>query len=260
MDSPALSVRDPSEGVRLVEIRNEARRNAVDGPALIALREEFLRAEADGIRCVVLTGAGTKAFCAGYDLRALAAIDETQPLPDEELARTLAAMERLGAPILAALNGPAYGAGAELAAACDLRIAQPGVRLAMPPARLGIVYAPAGLQRFVELVGLSQAKRLFFTGDPVDAEEALSIGLVDEVAPEGGALARALELAERIGRNAPLAVQGMKRAFALMRRRELAPAAHAEMEALRRASFASEDFREGLRAVLEKREPRFRGR
>ncbi|MFO7157260.1 MAG: enoyl-CoA hydratase-related protein [Pseudomonadota bacterium] len=260
MDAFSLSVRDPVAGVRLVEIRNEARRNAVDGPALVALREEFLRAEAEGVRCVVLTGAGTKAFCAGYDLRALAARDETQPLPDEELGRTLAVMERLRAPILAALNGAAYGAGAELAAACDLRIAQPGVRLAMPPARLGIVYAPAGLQRFVELVGLSQAKRLFFTGDPVEADEALAIGLVDEVAPEGGALSRALELAARIAKNAPLAVQGMKRAFALMRRRELPPAAHAEVEALRRASYASEDFREGLRAALERREPVFLGR
>lgn len=260
MAAARLHSSDPSEGVRLFTIANEARRNAVDAEALVEFREAFLAAEREGIRCIVLTGAGEKAFCAGYDLRELQARDPDAPLPDEELGRTLSAMERLGPPILAALRGAAYGAGAELAAACDLRIAQPGVRLAMPPARLGIVYAPAGLERFVELVGLSQAKRLFFTGDPVEAEEALSIGLVDEVAKEGGALARALELADRIGRNAPRAVQGMKRAFTLMRRRELPPAAQAEVEGLRRASFASEDFQEGLRAALEKREPRFRGR
>lgn len=260
MKGGTLLVSDPSEGVRLLTIANEARRNAVDGEALVALREAFSEAERAGVRCIVLTGAGEKAFCAGYDLRALKALDPDAPLPDEELGRTLAAMERLGPPILAALNGAAYGAGAEIAAACDLRIAQSGARLAMPPARLGIVYAAAGLQRFVELVGLAQAKRLFFTGDPVGAEEALAIGLVDEVVEEGGALARALELAERIAQNAPLAVQGMKRAFALMRRRELPAAAHAEVEALRRASFASEDFQEGIRAVLEKRTPRFCGR
>lgn len=255
-----ITASDPAEGVRLLTISNEARRNAVDAAALVELREAFLSAEAAGVRCIVLTGAGEKAFCAGYDLRALERLDPGEALPDEELGRTLRAMERLGPPIVAALRGAAYGAGAELAAACDLRIAQPGVRLAMPPARLGIVYAAAGLQRFVELVGLAQAKRLFFTGDPVEAAEALEMGLVDEVAGEGGALARALELATHIARNAPLAVQGMKRAFALMRRRELPPAAHAELEELRRASFASEDFREGLRAVLEKREPRFEGR
>lgn len=260
MASGALRAADPAEGVRLLTIANEARRNAVDGDDLIALREALLEAEREGVRCVVLTGAGEKAFCAGYDLRALKARDPSAPLPDEELGRTLRTMERLGPPILAALRGAAYGAGAEIAAACDLRIAQPGVRLAMPPARLGIVYAPAGLQRLVELVGLAQAKRLFFTGDPVGAEEALAIGLVDEVAGAGGALERALALAQRIGANAPLAVQGMKRAFTLMRRRELPAAAHAEVERLRRGSFASEDFQEGIRAVFEKRAPRFRGR
>lgn len=255
-----IATTDPTEGVRLLTISNEERRNAVDGPALVELREACARAEAEGVRCIVLTGAGEKAFCAGYDLRALEALEEGEPLPDEELGRTLRAIERLGPPLIAALRGAAYGAGAELAAACDLRIAQPGVHLAMPPARLGIVYAAAGLQRFVEHVGLAQAKRLFFTGDPIGASEALEIGLVDEVTEEGGALARALELAGRIARNAPLAVQGMKRAFTLMRRRELPAAAHAEVEALRRDSFASEDFREGLRAVLEKRDPVFRGK
>lgn len=255
----ALSIADPAEGVRLFTITNEARRNAVDGAALVRLREAFLLAQEEGVRCIVLTGAGEKAFCAGYDLRALAALDAGEPLPDEELGRTLRAMERLRPPILAALNGAAYGAGAELAAACDLRIAQAGVHLAMPPARLGIVYAAAGLQRFVELVGLAQAKRLFFTGDPIEATKAREIGLVDEVVDEGTALSRALELATRIAKNAPLAVQGMKRAFTLMRRRELPAAAHAEVEALRRASFASADFQEGIRAVLEKRDPRFRG-
>jgi enoyl-CoA hydratase/carnithine racemase len=256
----SLQIAEPAPGIRVFTLVNEAKRNAVDAALLVCLREACEEADADGVRCLVLTGAGDRAFCAGYDLQALGVPGEGEPLPDEELQRTLLAMERAQAPVVAALNGAAYGAGAELAAACDLRIAAASAKLAMPPARLGIVYAPAGLQRFVELVGLSCAKQLFYTGDPVDAARAQAIGLVDEVVEAGRALPRALEIAERIAANAPLAVQGMKRAFALMRRRELPPASQAEMEALRRASFASDDAKEGVRAVLEKRTPRFQGR
>ena len=147
-----------------------------------------------------------------------------------------------------------------IAAACDLRVAARGARIAMPPAKLGIVYAPAGLQRFVELLGLSQAKRLFYTAAPVDADEARSIGLVDEVVDAGLALDRALEMATQIAANSPTAVQGMKRIFLLMRRRELPQAAAGEVEALRRASFHSEDAREGVAAVRERRAPKFTGR
>ena len=256
----ALAVEDRGGGVRLLVLDHEPKRNAVDPDMLQALDRACEAAAADGVRCLVLTGRGDKAFSAGYDLEALQRSRPDDPLPDAVLALAIGALERCPAPVIAALEGVAYGAGGELAAACDLRVAAASVRIAMPPARLGIVYAPAGLQRFVELVGLSAAKRLFFTGDPVDAAEAEALGLVDEVVPDGEALPRALALAARIAANAPLAVQGMKRLFQLMRRRELPEAARAEVEALRRASFASEDAKEGVAAVLEKRAPRFRGR
>ncbi len=255
----ALRVENPSRFVRVLTLENEAKRNAVNPGLLDAIEAAAIEAEGEGVRCVVVTGAGDKAFCAGYDLDLLRAgsSDPEAHLPDVALQRALQALERIGPPVIAALNGHAYGAGAELAAACDLRIAAANARLAMPPARLGIVYAPAGLQRFVELVGLAWTRRLFYTGDPVDAARALEIGLVDEVVAEGAARVRAVELAERIARNSPLAVQGMKRILALMRRRELPPAAVAEVEALRRASFASDDAAEGIAAVLERRQPRF---
>lgn len=251
---------DAGEGVRVLTLENEAKRNAVDPEMLAAIPAACRGADDDGVRCLVITGAGAKAFCAGYDLNRLEPSPEGDPLPDAVLHVAVTSLEHANAPVIAAINGPAYGAGAELAAACDLRIAASNARIAMPPARLGIVYAPAGLQRFVELVGLSHAKRLFFTGQPVDAAHACDIGLVDEVVDEGRALERALELAGTIARNAPMAVQGMKRLFLLMRRRELPAAVQAEVESLRRVSFASEDAREGIAAVLERREPRFTGR
>jgi enoyl-CoA hydratase/carnithine racemase len=130
----------------------------------------------------------------------------------------------------------------------------------MPPAKLGIIYAPAGLQRFVELVGLAQAKRLFYTAEAIPADRAAAMGLVDEVVAPGRALERALEMAAAIAANSPLAVQGMKRLFLLMRHRELPPAIVGEVEALRRSSFHSADAREGLEALRERRKPRFTGR
>lgn len=253
-------VDDCGEGVRVLTLDNEAKRNAVDEAVLGAIVDACASANRDGVRCLVLTGRGDKAFSAGYDLEALQRTRPDDPLPDAALQVALSALEHAHAPVIAAVNGAAYGAGAELAAACDLRIAARGARLAMPPARLGIVYAPAGLQRFVELLGLSQAKRLFYTAAPVEAEEARSIGLVDEVVDAGRALERALEVAGQIAANSPRSVQGMKRIFLLMRHRELPPAAVGEVEALRRASFHSEDAREGVAAVRERRPPRFSGR
>lgn len=255
-----LHVDGAGEGVRVLTLDNEAKRNAVDAALLGAVVAACEAANRDGVRCLVLTGRGDKAFSAGYDLGALQRAQPEDPLPDAALQVALSALEHAHAPVIAAVNGAAYGAGAELAAACDLRIAARGARIAMPPAKLGIVYAPAGLQRFVELLGLSQAKRLFYTGEPVGAEEAKSIGLVDEVVDAGLALDRALEVAGQIAANSPTSVQGMKRIFLLMRRRELPQAAIAEVEALRRASFHSEDAREGVAAVLERRPPRFTGR
>ncbi|HEY0840718.1 MAG TPA: enoyl-CoA hydratase/isomerase family protein [Vulgatibacter sp.] len=257
-----LRIDEPMSGVRLLTLVNEEKRNAVDPDMLEAIRAAAVEAGEDGTRCVVLTGSGRQAFCAGYDLKLLQqrATETIEHLPDDVLQAAVSALERTAPPVIAAVNGHAFGAGAELAAACDLRIASENARIAMPPAKLGIVYAPAGLQRFVELVGVAWTRRLFYTGEVVDARKACVIGLVGEVTPEGEALDRALELASTIAGNSPLAVQGMKRILGLMRKRELPAAAVAEVEALRRASFASEDAKEGIAAVLERRAPQFKGR
>lgn len=255
-----LVVEKEGEGITLLTLDNEAKRNAVDPDFLAALVAACEEADRDGTRCIVLTGRGEKAFCSGYDLGELAQLRPEDPLPDAALQVALSALEHAKAPVIAAVNGAAYGAGAELAAACDLRIASANATFSLPPAKLGIVYAPPGLQRFVELVGLSRARRLFYTGEAVPAQRALEMGLVDEVVEAGRALDAARELAARIAANAPIAVQGMKRIFLLMRQRELPVAAAAEVEALRRSSFHSEDAKEGLLALRQKRPPRFRGR
>jgi enoyl-CoA hydratase/carnithine racemase len=215
------------------------------------------------VRCLVFRGAGDKAFCSGFDIAAIPTGPQEGDRPDLAVERAMEAVEAVPCPTVAFLNGAAFGAGAELAATCDLRVARPGVQIGMPPAKLGVVYAPAGLRRFLHLVGPARARELFFTGRPVDADEALAMGLVDRLVPADRAEGAALALAAEIAGNAPLAVQGMKRVLRLLEaaaERGFTAEEREEIAQLRRRAFESDDVREGRAAFLEKRPPRFGGR
>jgi enoyl-CoA hydratase/carnithine racemase len=162
-------------------------------------------------------------------------------------------------PVIGVLNGAAVGGALELAIACDWRIARRGARLAMPAAHLGVVYAADGLRRFVAAMGPARTRRLFLTGTPVEADEALAIGLVDEVVPEDALWDVARAAAADVARAAPLAVAGTRAVV-----RELvegAPPSLVEETAAgwRARAFGSDDFREGLAAFRERRPPSFRG-
>ncbi len=248
--------------VRILTLDNPQKRNALDFASLVELVDACDAAARDGVRCLVFRGAGDRAFCSGFDISAIPTGPQDGDRPDLAVERAMEAVEAVPCPTIAFLNGAAYGAGGELAATCDLRVARPGVAIAMPPARLGVVYSPPGLRRFLHLVGPSRARDLFFTGRPVDADAALAIGLVTRVVPADAAEAAALELAEEIARNAPLAVGGMKRILRLLEagaERGFTEEERAEVSTLRRRAFESDDVREGRAAFLEKRAPRFRG-
>jgi len=211
----------------------------------------------------VFRGAGDKAFCSGFDIEAIPTGPQDGDRPDLAVERTMEAVEAVPCPTIAFLNGSAFGAGGELAVSCDLRVASQGIFLGMPPARLGVVYPAGGLRRFLSLLGPARAKEMFFTGKPVEAERALQIGLVDRLLPPGEAERNALELAEEIARNAPLAVQGMKRILRLLEaahERGFTPGEREEIDRTRRVAFESQDTAEGRLAFLEKRAPRFQGK
>ncbi len=253
----------PAEAVARLTISNSQRRNALDHEILDAITGK-LPELAEGIetRCVILTGEGD-IFSAGYDIGGIP--DSTFERDAEALVAHpfAAAMEAISAhpyPVVAAINGHCLGGALELAVRCDLRIAAAGAKLGMPPAKLGLIYGHTGLQRFIDVVGVARTRELFLLGRNVEAGRAAEIGLVNEVV-DGGELAEAaVALAAELAANAPLSMRGNKHAIELIARNPvLTEEQEEELVELRRSCFASEDFREGIRAFAEKRRPKWRG-
>ena len=259
---PRIRVEDRGV-VRVLVLDNPAKRNAVDFRALDELEVACAAAGRDGVRCLLLRGAGDEAFSSGFDLAEMGQVNVRGERPDEAVERAAEALEAVACPTVAFLNGPAYGGGFELAATCDLRVAREGILLGLPPAKLGVVYPEGGLRRFLQLVGGARTRELFFSGRPIDAHVAHAWGLVNRLLPAEGAEGAALALAEEIARNAPLAVQGMKRILRLLEsghERSLSGAERGEIAELRRRAFESQDILEGRRAFAERRPPRFEGK
>mgnify|MGYP000904057283 CR=1 FL=1 len=241
-------------------IDGEARRNAISMALLAALREHLARAAADrALRCVVVTGAGEKAFCAGADLKERAGMSKEEVHRfHHDLRDALGAIEAAPQPFLAALNGAALGGGLELALACDLRIAADTAVMGLPEVGLGIIPGGGGTQRLARLVGVSRAKDLVLTARRVGAAEALSMGILSRVAPAAKLLDEARATAEQIARNAPISLRQAKRAIDGGWHLPLGEALELENR-LYQDCLATEDRREALRAFAEKRPPVFRG-
>jgi methylglutaconyl-CoA hydratase len=212
------------------------------------------------IRAVVVTGAGDRAFCAGADLkerRSLSAPERAAHTSAIEAA--VEALAALPMPSIAAIRGYALAGGAEIAIACDVRVAATDAMLGFPEVRVGIFPGAGGALRLPRLVGEGAARGLLFTGRSITADEALRVGLVDHLAAPENVFDEARVLAASIAANAPLAVRAVKRALRESRGLPLVDARRA-VNALRAELDATEDYEEGLRAFAERRAPRFRGR
>jgi enoyl-CoA hydratase/carnithine racemase len=255
-----LLVDRPSDGVVRLTISNPAKRNALDHPILDAITAS-LQDLAGEARCLMITGAHGM-FSAGYDIGEIPAEEfeeRAERLVAHPFTEAIDALERFPHPTLAVLPGHTIGGGLELALSCDLRVAQDGIKLGMPPAKLGLVYSHTGLRRFLDAIGAARTRELFLLGQYIDADTALQWGLVTRVSAAERLEQLALEIAAELAGNAPLSQVGNKRVIAALLAAEgdLDGEVEAELIELRRASFASRDMREGMRAFAERRAPRW---
>jgi enoyl-CoA hydratase/carnithine racemase len=252
---------DRDGAVAVVTINRPDKRNALNSETMDELRRAVLALRHDdGVRAVVITGAGDKAFIAGADINELAV---QTPVGGREHARrgqhVLDLIETMGKPVIAAINGAALGGGCELAMACTIRIAADTARLGQPEINLGLIPGYAGSQRLPRLVGKGRALELLLTGEAITAGEAHRIGLVNRVVPAAELMTEAKRLAAALADRAPVAARYI--IDAVNRGLEMSTA---EAELYEATLFGlvstTEDMREGTKAFLEKRKPAFKGK
>ncbi len=249
----AVSVKD-RDGVVLWTIANPPV-NAISMAVLEELEASLNDAEENpNVRAVVITGQGPT-FAAGADIQGFMKLGGNLQDFMVKGARLYQRLESTRLPIVAAVNGVAFGGGNELAMASDIRIASTQARFGQPEVNLGIIPGWGGTMRLPKLVGLSQARRLLLTGDPIDAERALAIGLVDQVVEPHLLVAQALNLADRLAALPPLALKEIKQLLL-----DQGPGGQERETAAIQRLMITADALEGIRAFMEKRRPRFQGR
>jgi enoyl-CoA hydratase len=240
--------------VGLITINRPEALNAINKAVLLELNEVLDRVDLENTRCLVITGAGEKAFIAGADVAEMSDMEESEARIFSETGNALfRKIETFPLPVIAAINGYALGGGNELALSCDIRICSENAVFSQPEAGLGITPGFGGTQRLARVIGsTSKAKELLFTCRNVKAEEALQIGLVSAVYPRDDLLVEALKMADRIAGNAPIAIRTIKCAMNEGLDMPIADAIQHEVD-LFSTCFSTEDQKEGMQAFLEKR-------
>jgi len=247
-------------GICTLVINRPEKRNALNPEILSRISDTLQAISEDGqTRVVVLRGAGEQSFSAGFDISRLYKSEDTGAGDPVESA--MIAVENCAVPVIAMIYGYCIGASSGLAISCDLRLAADNARLGITAAKLGVLYPPGATNRLVNLVGISTAKELLYTGDLIDAERAREIKLVDKVLPLSDLATVTYNLAREIAENAPLSVRGAKRIITSLRASQApGPEVKEEFMVLQKRILDSEDFKEGQQSFSDKRKPGFKGK
>jgi methylglutaconyl-CoA hydratase len=249
------------DGIAIVTLNRSEAANALSKQMLFELHDVLSELKNDSeVRVVILTGAGEKAFCAGADLK------ERKDMTDAEakqtvrlIGTTINEVDAMPQPVIAALNGVAFGGGLELALACDLRIGALEAKVGLTETSLAIIPGAGGTQRLPRLIGLGKAKELIYTAKRLTAEEAKAFGILEYVVPRTNLLERAIEISKEMAKNGPLALVQAKKAITKGIEVDLATGLKIE-ELAYDGLIPTEDRLEGLRAFAEKRPPQYKGR
>ncbi len=234
--------------------------NALNSTILKEMDDYLTGFDCNRLRCLIVTGDGEKSFVAGADISEMAGLTMLQGQAfGERGSSVFRKLETLHVPVIAAVNGFALGGGCELAMACDIRICSDNAKFGQPEVGLGIIPGFSGTVRLARLVGMGMAKQLIYTGKPIRADEALRIGLVNAVVPQAELMDRALEIANQIAANAPLAVKAAK--LCINEEYDMdADAAIRNENVIFGRCFLTEDQKQGMKAFLEKGKYEFQGK
>jgi enoyl-CoA hydratase len=257
---------EKNDNILTLTFNRPEKRNALTPDMLIALYEVLkTHSKEDTYRVVIITGTGEKAFSSGYDINAIpttvSAELETLLKKKSPFELAVDSIVNYPYPVIAMLNGFAFGGACDLAVSCDIRIGADDIQMGMVPARLGMVYFPDGLLRFVRTIGLSRTKEMFFTARRYRATHLKEMGLLDYIVPREELTRFTYAFAGEIAENAPLSLKGIKRILNMIS--ESGRSGEAEIKEATRLvenSFTSEDLKEGQAAFLEKRKAKFKGK
>lgn len=252
---------EKEKGVLWVYLNRPDKLNVFNMKMLKELSDVMDKVEEDKeVKCVVITGEGEKAFCAGADLGLLSKLDSQGALELSEIGqRLMKKIESLRVPVIAAINGYALGGGFELTLACDFRISVENAQLGNPEVKLGIIPGWGATQRLARIIGLSRAMEFLMFGDRISASEALDMGLVHKVVPQEKLREEVMSLAERIAEGPTIAQSLIKRVLIFGSQVPIDVGLELEKHAFS-AVFSTEDAKEGLQAFLSKRKPEFKGK
>jgi enoyl-CoA hydratase len=244
--------------IATITINRPDKLNALNAQAKSELREVFTQIKTDNtVDVVILTGAGEKAFVAGTDIKELTTLNsESGKEFSAQGQEVFDLIENLGKPVIAAVNGYALGGGCELALACHIRVTSENAKFGQPEVSLGIIPGYGGTQRLARLIGKGRAMEMILTGNQIDAQEALRIGLVNKVVPLSELLATATNMAQQIASKGQVAIRMALKAVNMTQETTLSDGQQLEAS-LFGVCCNSEDFKEGTTAFLEKRKPKF---